>query len=188
MALTRRGRSDNTGTQAGTGTSIPQQVLYRHVFHHVSLLKKKADDADAKGEDGNKYRGFYKHQAHLSDDQAKSLETIALDCDTQVTDQDNRAKTVIDSFRAQHATHVKGEPVPPAPDEIKAMQEARNAITLKARDQLHAALGDQDFKRFDDFVQHTMGPAIETLIPERRQPAGQRPPQLLPPGTRRGTS
>jgi hypothetical protein len=38
------------------------------------------------------------------------------------------------------------------PAELKTMQEERNAMYLRARDRIRATIGEEDFRRLDEFV------------------------------------
>ena len=52
---------------------------------------------------------------------------------------------------------------PPPPPELFAMQQERNAIILQARERLHAAFGEEEFTRFDQFVQKRIGSQVKAL-------------------------
>ena len=72
----------------------------------------------------------------------------------QVAAQDAKAKVIIDRFRAQYPYGIVNPsfPLKPPSPELKEMQQERNNIILRARDQLRAELGEEAFARFDQFV------------------------------------
>src|SRR6185503_18081266 len=116
-------------------------------------------------EDGSKFRDFYKQIAQLNNKQSQELEAIAEDCEREVSLQDDKAKKVIDAFRALHPDGqlAQGETLPPPPDEIKTLQEERNAIILRAKERLSKAFGKEDFQNFDLFVQRSIASKIQSL-------------------------
>ncbi len=76
---------------------------------------------------------------------------------------------VIETFSAQYPNRVapKGQKLPEPPPELKVMQAERNAIVLRGRDRLRAALGEQEFARFHDFVLRRF--AAKGLFDKERQ-------------------
>lgn len=127
-------------------------MMYRHVFSHIALLKKEGDESAAKGEDGAKVKGLYKHAAQLSDQQAELLEAIALDCQRNVEQQDKKAFKIIDAFKEKLKTLKSSDTRPSPPSELGVLQAERDAIFLRSRDLLREALGDEEFNRFNSFL------------------------------------
>lgn len=93
-------------------------------------------------------------EGNLNDAQARALESIAAATLQEVEQQDARARRIIDAFRAQYPNGIvpKGKKLPEPPPELKVMQEERNAMILRGRDRLRAALGEQEFARFHQFA------------------------------------
>lgn len=152
---------------------IPPHVVYRHVFHHIVLLKEKANEKDREGEKEKaaSMRAFYKTQTNLSELQGQMLDEIAAECDREVAQQDAAAQKVIAAAREQHPggkLEVGESPLPP-PDLLKVMQEERDAIILRARDRLQATLGLDAFARFDEYVQRNIADKVQPVAfkPER---------------------
>lgn len=172
LATTRRGQTAQSPQQPA---SIPDHIAYKHLFRHVAAFKKQAEENEKQGKDGSSFRSFFKHKAELSDDQTRVLDEIADDCERQVKQQDEQAKIIIDAYKAQYpgGKVPHGETPKPPPVELKAMTEERNAIILRARDRLHVTIGDEEFKRFDDFVKHHVAPNITQMSPDRMPPASQ---------------
>ena len=139
--------------QSRPPAQIPEHVLYRHLFHHVVALKKKAEDLEKDRKDATQFRTHFKRQAQLSDEQVRVLDLVAAQYDSQEKVLDARAKPIIDAYKAQYpggqVPHGQ-KPVPP-PLELRSLSQERDALAMRGRDQLRAALG-YDFERFDKFI------------------------------------
>lgn len=159
--------------------TLPDHVVYWHLFHHVAALDRRAAELEKQGQDGSRLRSFYRDRARLSAAQAGTLSAVASDCDGEVAAQDRRAGEVIRAARARLAGGrlAKGETPPPPPAELAALQEARNAAVLRARDRLRRELGEDEFARFDRFVAARVAPRIRNLSPALRAAAANRRPQ-----------
>ena len=153
--------------QSRAQAQIPEHVMYRHLFHHVLALKKKAEDLEKDQKDATQFRTHFKRQAQLNDDEARVLDLVAAQYDEQEKVLDARAKPIIDGYKAQYpggqVPHGQ-KPVPP-PVELRGLSQERDALALRGRDQLRAALG-YDFERFDKFVKTRV--AADTNIPSAR--------------------
>jgi hypothetical protein len=132
---------------------IPEHVLYRHLFHHVLALKKKAEEFEKNGKDATQVRTHFKRQAELSDGQVRLLDEAAAQYDEREKVLDARAKVIIDAYKAQYPggqVPYGQKPVPP-PAELRNLSQERDALALRSRDQLRASLGSE-FERFDKFI------------------------------------
>jgi len=148
------------GRQSHGAEKLPPEVrapsehaLYRAFFDQVNLLKRKADEIDQQGFNGNGARTYMSRQTGLSEAQMQLVEQIINECREEVKQQDEKAMKVAEAHRAR----LKDVPTPegymPAPPaELKAMQEERNAMFLRARDRIRATIGEDDFRRLDEFV------------------------------------
>lgn len=158
-------------TQAEAGYAVPEHVIYRHLFHHAYAMNQEADKAERKGDSNAAFslRAVYKREAELNDVQARVFSEVAAECEREVNEQDRKAKVIINAFRAQYpgGRVPNGEPLPPPSPELAQMQNERNAIILRARDRLRAALGEEEFSRFKRFVRVRVAPNIHPLSPEQ---------------------
>ena len=145
---------------------IPEHVIYRHLFHDIVALNEKADEMERQGQSaGLSLRTVYKRRAELTEDQARVLYEIALNCEQQVNAQDAKAKVIIDAYKSRYpgGRVPAGEtPAPPSP-ELVGMQAERNAIILRSRDRLREIFGDAEFERFKGFLEHQVAPKIRPV-------------------------
>ena len=146
-------------------TTVPEHIIYRQLFRHVVILKKKAEEEERKGRDGTAHRSLYKQNAKLNDSEAAILEQIATESDRQISELDTQAQQIISAARAQHpgGQLAKGETLPPPPAELTTLQELRNNAILQSRDLLRANFGEEAFDRFDKFVQREVAPKIKPV-------------------------
>lgn len=168
--------------------SIPDQAIYRQLFHHHNALKKKADELQQQGKNGLELRSFYKQSAKLTDDQDRAFDQIASDCDRDVAKQDEKAQALITAVQRRYPKGriPQGERPPEAPTELKAMQAERDDIILKARDRLRAAFGEQEFQRFSDFVEKNVKPHVTSEPLNRQRPQSTMGPHRQIHATNRG--
>lgn len=177
-ASTMAADSGKTAARPVSGApSLPDEVVYWHLFRHVVALAKHADVLEKRGEDATKLRSLYKTLAQLSEAQARVLDDTATECTAQVAAQDRRAQEVIRAARAKpgEGSRWRGGTPPPPPAELAALQEERNAIILRAREKLQRELGEPEFQRFHAFVQEHVGRQIRSLAAGLKSPAATQP-------------
>lgn len=166
--------------------SIPDPVLYAHLFRHVNLLKRKATEEERAGHNGDELRMLYKNQAALNEKQAASLDEIAAECERRVSELDAKAKVIIDQLKERFpgGKVPDGEQLPPPPLQLKTLSDERTWIILAGRDSLRAAYGEQEFARFDQFVKrHTKADLERPSDAQRFRPlAPTLPKSLIRPG------
>lgn len=177
-AVSPRSQAGNAARALATSQSpqgvpeIPQFVVYRQLFRHCVFLKEKAAEKEQRGEDGLSFREFHKRKAGLNEKQAEALDRIAVETDDAVTKLDERAKKITDEIRAQYPEGKlpPGQSPPPFPEELRGMQKQRNEIILRGRDRLHKALGEQEFRRFDEYVQQNIASRMKPINFDRPRP------------------
>lgn len=143
-------------------SEMPDYVVYRHLFRHVAAFKDKADEIERQGKNAEHLRGFFKHKAELNDYQAQMLDQIAVQCALEIKLIDERAKLIIEAYKAQYPNGQvpHGQlPLPP-PAELGQLTKERNDLVLRKRDELRAAFGDEEFGRFQDFVKNKIAPNV----------------------------
>jgi hypothetical protein len=165
-------QAQRAGNKPPQAIPRPEYVLYQSFFHQIEFLKRKADELEQQGRDGSGARSLIGRQTGLGDAQMQAVEQIAAECAEEVAAQDAKAVEVSKAYRArveQGPTPDGYLPAPPA--ELREVQQGRNAIILRARDRIRAALSDEDFARLDAFVrQHGGAPNNAVIVPRQ---AGQ---------------
>lgn len=136
----------------------PDHVVYNFLFHKVVRLREKTRELQAQGRIGQKPYFPLQREAGLTEARATALEAIAFACWQQVAQQDEKAKAIINAFQSRFpGGRVPEGGAPPPPPELKAMWEERNAMILRARDQLRVAFGEEEFARFDNYAKFHYG-------------------------------
>jgi len=148
---------------------VPDSVVYRHLFRHVAAFKAKADELERQGKDAKHLHGFFKRKADLSDEQARMLEQIASQCALEIKAIDERAKPIIEAYKAQYPNGQvpHGQQPAPPPAELQQMTKERNDLTLRKRDELRAAFGEEAFGRFHEFVKNKVAPNVNQVSIEQ---------------------
>lgn len=157
---------------SGQDPVVPDYVVYWTVFHKVVLIREKARELQAQGRLGQNRPAPLQQEAGLTQAQAIALEGIAFACEQQVKQQDAKAKVIADAFRAQFpGGRIPDNATPPAPPpELKVLWDERNAMILRARDQLRTAFGEEVFARFDGYAKSRFGKNVEPIAPAISNP------------------
>ncbi len=164
QTLTDVQRGANTESQP-TNQRIPLHVVYGQVFRHIRDLNRQADKEELKGLDGKRFRTLYKRMAKLRDEEAAALDRIAAETVKEMDKLDAEAAHLIKKFREKNpkgaADPNARRPMPPA--ELRALSKTRRGKLLAARDKLLWALGDEQFRRFEEFLQERITPDIKQI-------------------------
>lgn len=156
---------------ASRGSAVPEFVIYGFLFKKVSRLSEKTLELRSQGKIGLKPYYPMQKEAALSAAESIALEAIASACQREVDRQDERARIIIQAFRAKFPDGKvpKGTTLPPPPAELITMQQERDAIILQARDQLRLAFGEASFAALDNYAkfryQPTTRPVSSDLVP-----------------------
>lgn len=147
--------------------NVPEFVLYGFLFKKVSRLSEKTLELQSHGKIGQKPYYPMQKEASLSVGESMALEAIASACQREVNRQDERARIVIQAFRTKFPDGKvpEGSKLPPPPPELITMQEERNAIILRARDQLRVAFGEASFASLDNYVKFRYRPPSGPVSP-----------------------
>lgn len=153
--------------------NVPEHVLYWHMFRHHNFMHRKADEAERKGEDSSYMRNFYKREAKLDDSSAAALRQVAAEVEIEVGALDAQARKIIDAYRAKQGGGElkKGQPLPPPPAELAALQERRDSAILNARQRLRLTLGEGKFGEFNKFMREKVAPQIKPKSLDSLRPA-----------------
>ncbi len=157
----------HAGQPAGQPESdeIPEHVVYGQIFRHLKELHEKADDEERQGRDGAHLRKLYKEMAKLDDRQAALLDEVAAEANGEIEKLNKRAMKIIGELRAKHPEGklAPGEQPPAPPAELAELSAKRRNRIDEARERLRSAFGEEEFKRFNEFVRQRVKPGIRRL-------------------------
>jgi hypothetical protein len=120
---------------------LPPHVVYRHFLAWVNEVDAAAENSNNNGSE--KVAETFS-RAHLSRQHFDDLRGAAHRLDIQLKQHEVRAQLLIKRYRkeAQEAL-AKGQPLPPAPQQIHDMERERTALLIDSYVRLRAALGRQ---------------------------------------------
>lgn len=153
---------------SGEGEAVPEEVMYGILFRQMTAMMRQAAKLERRGQDGSALRAHVKKEAKLKDEQARTLDRIALETEQEVARTDKEAAKVISEFRKRYPRgRLKdGEVLPPPPAELRALNEQRKNTILLARERLRNELGEGEFQRFDKFTKEKIGRKVKKLEAE----------------------
>lgn len=120
--------------KAAKNDRIPDHIYYGQVFSLLARLGNKED---------------YKQQAGLSEEQANSLQQIAEETEKETAALDEKAQTLIKAYRNQLGDTPLGKQPQAVPAELTDLQQQRDGLILRQRDDLRKMLGDEAFARVE---------------------------------------
>lgn len=162
--------SSTAQTSAQTNPpETPDYVPYLFVFRQAASFQAQANELERQGKNASHLRGFFKHKADLSDYEAQMLDQIAAQCAFEIKLLDERAKPIIEAYKANYPNGQvpHGQKLPPPPAELRQLTIERNNLVLRKRDELRAAFGEEAFGRFQKFIKNKVVPS-STLIPDKQ--------------------
>ena len=139
---------------AALQNALPEHVAYEFLFRRADLFRQSA----ARAGKPLALDSSLQLEARLSDDQVLVLGEIATTCLQEVAELDQKAQVIITQFRSRFPGRVvprDADLSPPA--ELEAMQQQRDATFLRGRARLQQAFGEQEFNRFNRFMQERYG-------------------------------
>src|SRR6266446_5995181 len=108
-------------TSSQQAAEVPVQVMYKHLFHHVSALKKKAEEVEKESKDATQFRTHFIRKANLTPEQSRVLEEVASELEQDEQLIAARAKPLIEAYKAQYpgGQVPHGQTPGPPPEELK---------------------------------------------------------------------
>lgn len=141
--------------------SVPDDIVYGHVFRHIEEINRRADEEERKGKDGKHLRNLYKQMAQLDDGRTNTLDRIAKDTNIELKRLDSRAKQIIATIRARTPNRkLEHGQLPVIPQELRDLSMARKNLILRSITDLRQAFGEAEFLRFVVFVDQNVKPGI----------------------------
>ena len=136
---------------------IPDQIVYRTLFHTINLLNEKAEEAESRGinDIAQNYQRAFRQDFELSDQSSATLNRIASGYETAVREVDAKAHAILRERRKYYPNNKLPEgkePLASSP-ELAALQQERDSLAVQYAARLREALGDNDeWQQFDKLV------------------------------------
>ena len=154
-------------------TAIPDTVLFRYFFLHVTRLQQAADTLEAQGKDGQSMRGLIQKQAHLTDNEAALVTSLSASCLANYTAARQSGAAAVQQLMQQYPNATTR---PPAVAQLMSRQSAqRDQAITDCVAALQSGMGKLRYMVLQGFVVATEGPAIKIVTPAV-PPAGVVPP------------
>jgi hypothetical protein len=120
--------------------------MYDIMFDEIAYLKKKGAPRD-------KFIEWIKQSYGIQEGQAAMIEQYAVACTEEVKQIDRRAREIISKAKAQYMNNEvkRGLPIPPPPQELRALEKERETILLRWRKKVEDSM-QTDFAHFDKKV------------------------------------
>lgn len=134
---------------------IPEHVAYRMFLRHAAAMEREARSNEAQARSGEAYRNHIVHKFGVTAEEQSKIAEIALGFDQDLSALRAQEKQILDAFEAKYFPnhrYPKGIPLPTSPAELIPLEDQVKTRTLQARDQIHAALGDERFSHLDSMV------------------------------------
>lgn len=131
---------------------IPEHIPYAFLLLRYANEKKQGRILKIKEKIGLDQEGFIRFQ------------NIADGCNRELEITDNRAKEIIETFQKQYPPGKipPGIPPPQLPPQLVQLQETRNQIILRCRDNFRMGLGGRNSLNLEMFVQNEITQKIST--------------------------
>lgn len=148
----------------------PQHHVYGSLFSIVSNIESEADAAEARGDHSRALalRKHFQSAIGLSDKDAATLKSHAVQANQQVRFQDKKAHDLIDKIRSQTPGGKLqiGQKPPAPPQELSDMQTQRNQMINDHVAALQQSVGPDTFQKIDDFARARFEQAKPVLGPK----------------------
>lgn len=158
-------QKNNPAVAPQTPAEVPKQIIYGILFREITAYRKKADELAQKGEEVIALRTRHKDKLKLTVDQAAELNRIVAESSRETEKLDAQAKRIIDAARARHPEGKieAGESLPLPPAELGTLQKQRDEVILAARERWRTVLGEEEFRRVDEFLQQDISSKLKPV-------------------------
>lgn len=163
------GSVDNIPPASRDGVVPPDRVLYGAFLRHEAVFERRARENEAKGLSGAAYRNHFINHFGITANEQLEISAIALSFYDQWAGLKAQVRAAVADFHKEFftqstAAHVTGQEqassgtqfsyptgttLPSAPGALASLDQQIEALTLSARDQVHASLGDARFQHLD---------------------------------------
>jgi hypothetical protein len=160
-------------------SEIPEYVLYETVFQMVFSISNLAREQEANGEAVTVANTYFTDEAKLSQQDNDFLALTANSYNEEIKIIDAEAEVEIKLLQKQFLTKSDSDqPLIKPSAHLLELQEQRNKLALKYREQLGNLLGEEKFREFDRFVKKDFASGFKTLplspLPNADQEGGSK--------------
>jgi hypothetical protein len=142
-------------------TQWPDYTLFRFFFLHVAALERAADSLKAQGKDDEYMRAMLRSSAHLTDQEATLVKSVAASCNQSYTTSTQQAMAALSATRAAHLA-APGTPASPAEvQQANALEQQRQQVILNCVATLQTQMLSFRFQTLHDYVVANIGPTIK---------------------------
>jgi hypothetical protein len=148
--------------QSARSKALPPYLVYRHFLAWVNELDESATASDP--------GDFYKFaepfsRANLQHEHLDILRDAAHRLDQDLKKHQARAQVIIDHYRKQAKQALaQGQPLPPAPAEIRNLERERTALLIHHYVTVRAALGPDISAQLDRYLGYEFTPHIKLRL------------------------
>jgi hypothetical protein len=139
--------------------------MYGVLFREIARFNAKADELAAQSKSSSFLRNHHRNFLELSEPLNSQLRQVALNCVRDVDGFDRRAGAIIKSIKERYRG--KRALVPPLPQELRDLQEARKQRIIAAADQLAGVFGQAQFAYFESLVRRYVGAQYRPIVTGR---------------------
>jgi hypothetical protein len=141
---------------------VPGQIIYEIMFHRIYNFDKKAKELELQGKNSlaKALRTHFQRKGQLNEEQAEILRQVAQEFFNEVALFDKRAERLIKEI--SDAGKFTDEEIM-LRDNLNALQESRNLLSLNYLNLLRERLGLIKFESFVDFVRQDIALKIRRL-------------------------
>lgn len=125
----------------------PESLLWHVVFDFTKKMETKTEEAKQQGSEGNLFSKYFTRQGPLSDDNDQILKQIAAKDFDEIDPLDQLTRKIIEELRAEPKGNFSRFST-----DLKNLQIQKDEITLRHRDEVRAAFGEEAFNKFSLFL------------------------------------
>jgi hypothetical protein len=153
-----------------TGGSVPDDIVYGHLFRSILMFREKAAEEEKQGRQGAGYTKAIQATLKLDDATAKALDDAATAWDNKKDELTAKAEAIMNKAPKEQAL-TEGGMTPTNPDvELQQVSEQIKDAVLTARDGLRESLSENEFEALQQSVQENVTAHINSKAADPNDP------------------
>jgi hypothetical protein len=148
---------------AALGREIPEHIIYELYFRRVALFNDLAAKNELQKINSNGLRSMIAKELGINSPQNELLLQTVSKCLNDASTLDAQADAIIVRERARYpgGRLTDKEQPPKIPDELRALQKARDLIFVSAKDKLMQQFGNTDFQILNSRIRAVIISAVK---------------------------